>query len=309
MKNSGTDTGRDFWQIDDDQDGRRIDNFLLSVTNLPRPLIYKLIRKGAIRTDEGKAKPSQRLISGQIVSISRAVLEREQQSAKGMTDTGRGWRNDQILHECDQYFVVDKPAGLPSQGGSRVTMSADQLCRAHGDNLRLCHRLDRGTSGVLCFAKTRVAATEFQNASRSASLDKVYIAVAWGDVNLLGRGNKMRINQPVQNKDQLVPAVSNIEVLCSVPEASLLKIRLETGRKHQIRQHLLQLGYPIVGDERYGHRNVANANKEIKMLMLHAYSMVLPNRQPVKAHLPFHFLSKVSELLRISEDEAISEIG
>ena len=193
-----------------------------------------------------------------------------------------------ILYEDSDLVVLDKPAGLvvhPAPGHAADTLVNALLhhcadLQGIGGELRpgIVHRLDKDTSGVLVVAKNEQAHAALVAQFSSHSIRKEYLALVWGapkkpsgTVELpIGRHPVHRQKMAVTEKGR--SAVTHYEVLAAGPLASLLRVRIETGRTHQIRVHLAHLGHPVVGDATYGRaRHDLPADLEIPRQMLHAH--------------------------------------
>jgi 23S rRNA pseudouridine1911/1915/1917 synthase len=174
-----------------------------------------------------------------------------------------------IVFEDDSVIVVDKPAGLLTMGTETersntlyATLRAYLNCRKPAEKVFIVHRLDREASGLLVFAKTVEAKEQLQNQFKDHSAGRVYTAVAEGRVlpeqftirSLLTENAAFRVYSTANSRTGK-PAVTHVRVLKSNARTSLLEVRLETGRKHQIRVHLAERGHPIVGDKVYGSRS------------------------------------------------------
>jgi 23S rRNA pseudouridine1911/1915/1917 synthase len=173
-----------------------------------------------------------------------------------------------VVFEDDRVLVVDKPAGLLTMGTeTERTKTLYAMLRAHMNSKRpaekifIVHRLDREASGLLVFAKTEQAKEHLQNQFKDHSAGRVYAAMAEGRVlpeqftirSILAENSAFRVYS-TKNSATGKPAVTHVRVLKRNAKTSMLEVRLETGRKHQIRVHLAERGHPIVGDKVYGSR-------------------------------------------------------
>ena len=193
-----------------------------------------------------------------------------------------------VLHEDSDLIVLDKPAGLvvhPAPGHAADTLVNALLhhcadLQGIGGELRpgIVHRLDKDTSGVLVVAKNEPTHAALVAQFAAHSIRKEYLALAWGTPKKpagtvalpVGRHPVHRQKMAVTEKGR--SAVTHYEVLAAGPLASLLRVRIETGRTHQIRVHLAHLGHPVVGDATYGRtRHGLPAELKISRQMLHAH--------------------------------------
>ena len=205
-------------------------------------------------------------------------------------------RLPEILYEDDSIVVIDKPAGLLTMAtAAENTRTAYAMLRAHlngrkpPEKLFIVHRLDREASGLLVFAKTAESKERLQNQFKDHSAGRQYVAVVEGRLkeNALTVRSYLTENAvyrvySTQNRKVGKLAVTHVKVLKRSSKMSLVEIRLETGRKHQIRVHLADQGHPIVGDTAY-----AGASKATRRLALHAERLDFTH--PVNGrHMTFH---------------------
>ncbi len=284
MATSGAKTAARLVTVDADSAGRRLDNFLLSeLKGMPRTRIYRLIRKGEVRVNKGRSKPTARLEEGDIVRIP-PVLNIAPEVGRGAapvaTPRNVDWIRALILHEDEHLLVLDKPAGLAVHGGSGISLGAIELLRAARPDchyLELVHRLDRDTSGCLLVAKKRSALRSLHEQLREGRVRKEYLALLSG----AWEGDAREVDFPLvvehrQNGERHVRtgadgkvALTRFFPLERFANAVLCRVELLTGRTHQIRVHAAAIGYPVAGDNRYG---IVGAENEIKAdrLFLHA---------------------------------------
>ena len=183
-----------------------------------------------------------------------------------------------ILFEDDAVVVVDKPAGLltiATETERERTLYAALRARANAkkppQKIFIVHRLDREASGLLVFAKTIEAKEKLQEQFKSHSAGRRYLAVVEGQVkgedfsirSYLAENAAFRVYS-TRNKREGRLAITHVRVVKRNPKTTRVQVRLETGRKHQIRVHLAERGHPIVGDKAYGSRS-----NPIRRLALH----------------------------------------
>ena len=206
-----------------------------------------------------------------------------------------------IIWQDQDIVLIDKRAGLASQGGAGVGRSVDQeLSEQLGQKIYLCHRLDKETSGLLLCAKSSAAANKWSRLVGEKSVKKEYKAFCFG----VPKSPSGKIALPINEKGGPKPALTFYELektfgadeLCGFGDAplSIMRLSLGTGRTHQIRIHLAQSGLPIVGDDKYGDFKLNKAAKRdlaIKRLCLRAFRLTLPLPQgPRVFELPCDFL-------------------
>jgi len=303
-----------------DEDGMRLDRWF--GTHFPQvsfSALQKLIRTGQVRVDSGRVKTSTRLASGQQVRIPPvefASAAAKPESRASAADAA--YLRDLILYEDDDLYVFNKPAGLASQGGSGTKRHMDGLLKSlpnkKGEAPRLVHRLDRDTSGCLVVAKTRAAAAHFGEVFKGRAARKIYWAIVVGNPNpKQGRISCFLLKRPGQHGDEqmvVVPdgtpdAVHSVTYYSTTDTAAQkfawVTLKPMTGRTHQLRVHMAELGTPILGDPRYF--NIENFERPEALgdgLHLHARRITLPLRSgdilDVSAPLPPHMLTTFDAL-------------
>ena len=157
--------------VTSDQTGQRIDNFLMGLLKtVPRSLVYRLLRTGQVRVNKGRVKPSCKLRDGDIIRVPPVTVSDDKVVHLPVTLLEQIEKC--VLHQCDNWIVINKPHGLAVHGGSGVKFGVVDLLQKVFDNDRisLVHRLDRETSGCLVFAKNRLAATHFQRALKDGQV-------------------------------------------------------------------------------------------------------------------------------------------
>jgi len=251
--------------ISPNQGRERLDKFLTQqIANLSRARIQELIASGNVTIDGKPVKASHLISPGESIEI--IVLRRP---APEMVAEDIPLR---IVYEDAYLVVIDKPAGMvvhPAFANYTGTLANallfhfDKLSASGGtDRPGIVHRLDKDTSGLLVVAKHDHTHAALSEQFREKSAEREYYAVAWGKFRpkngrvetFLKRSEKDR-TRIVVHKSEGRWAVTNYETLEEFVFASLVRLRLETGRTHQIRVHLSHLGHPVFGDATYGGRN------------------------------------------------------
>ena len=261
-----------------DDAGRRLDNFLLARVEVPRQVVYRWVRTGQVRVNRGRAKPSDRLRAEDEVRIPPHRSE-----GRGHSDSPVPDITIPVLHEDDDLLVVNKPAGLAVHGGSRIRFGLIDVLRQHrGEDgfLELAHRLDRGSSGCLVLARNRGALLNVQSQFRKRAVRKIYWALVAGQwpEQIREIRQPLRINRHHARHRKAVVDEKGMEThsrfrpLEQFVRSCLVEARIETGRTHQIRVHASEAGCPVVGDDRYGNRQVNGWAREqgFRRLFLHA---------------------------------------
>jgi 23S rRNA pseudouridine955/2504/2580 synthase len=272
-------------EIGPERDGQRIDNALVTMLKgVPKSMIYRLLRTGQVRVNGKRAKPDTRLTAGDMLRIPPVrVAERPDRAGPATGQVAEV--AEAIIFEDKHFLVIDKPSGVASHGGSGVSHGAIELLRAARpqDHLELVHRLDRDTSGVLVFAKTRAGLTGLQAAIRGSEVTKQYLCL------MLGHPSKAKfdVNAPLlksvlQGGERMVrvaengkPSLTFFREMEQYPSARLMQATLGTGRTHQIRVHAAHIGHPLAGDPKYGDREMNKRFREMGLnrMFLHASHM------------------------------------
>jgi 23S rRNA pseudouridine1911/1915/1917 synthase len=297
-------------------DGVRLDAFL--ARHLPagsRRRARAAIAAGAVLVNGRPGRKSQALHPGDVVQADLSVLDREPAPQPDLPVP--------ILYEDEAVVAVDKPSGMPSvalRAGDRNTVANFLLGRypeVHrigdvGFEAGLVHRLDTATSGVLLAARTQAAWQALRSQFRTRRADKLYLAVALGDLAQRGtiatpiahrphRAREMCVcAQPAQARAlRARPAVTRYRPLRRGGAATLLAICIPTGVRHQIRVHLASIGHPVVGDGLYGPRHSELAAGR---LLLHAARLGISHpgsgrRLVLRSRLPDDFRKALTGLV------------
>jgi len=265
-------------EVGEEGAAQRIDNYLLRrLKGVPKSHVYRILRSGEVRVNSARVRPDYRLRGGDRVRVPPVRL-----GEPAARPAPRPLALP-IVHEDAVLLVVDKPAGVAVHGGSGVSYGVIESLRAERPEakvLELAHRLDRDTSGLLMIAKKRSALVELHRMLREGEVEKIYVAAVKGPWSGGAREIRERLHKFVSASGERrvsvsregVAAVTRIRPLAVCGEASLLELRLLTGRTHQIRVHLAHAGHPVLGDQKYGdfELNRTLAKQGVKRLFLHA---------------------------------------
>jgi 23S rRNA pseudouridine955/2504/2580 synthase len=245
-------------RVNPEQAGQRIDNFLITyLKGVPRSHVYRILRSGEVRVNKGRVKPSYRLLRNDEIRIPPLRIRRL--AALAIPDHVPAVLEEAVLLEDDDLIVLNKPASIAVHGGSGLTfgvIEALRQARPHAPILELVHRLDRDTSGCLLIAKSRTALGELHALLRTGGLSKHYTALLahpW-------QGGARAVSAPVARGGKIggivhaegKQAKSLFRPLRRFEQATLMEVRIATGRMHQIRLHAAHIGHPVAGDKRYG---------------------------------------------------------
>jgi 23S rRNA pseudouridine955/2504/2580 synthase len=275
-------------QIAADHDGQRLDNFLMSqLKGVPRSMIYRIIRKGEVRVNGGRSKPTHKLALGDEVRVP-PVRTGEKAGPARIPDSVMQRLAEAEIYRSDDLIVIDKPAGLAVHAGSGLSFGVIEAMRQlHGaPELELVHRLDRETSGCLVLARNRQALLSLQEVFAGNQIDKRYLALVpapWPhgrvEVDAPLRKNVQRGGERMVEVDETGKAARTEFVdLERYGPATMVEARLFTGRTHQIRVHAAHIANPVAGDGKYGDKkfNARLAQLGLKRLFLHAHRLTLP---------------------------------
>ena len=266
--------------VDEDFNDSRLDRwFKQKVINLPHSLIEKIIRQNKIKVNKKKIKSSHRLRTGDVVEVfdinKFKPIDNNEKIKYLPKKKEIGSYDKYVLEDNENFIVINKPTGLPVQSGTKSLKNIIDILKntKYFENSKpfIVHRLDKETSGILIIAKNRKFAQLFTSLFRLRKIHKTYLAIVYGKVNKsikIMRDNLIYIEK---NKKITQKAISNLKIIRSGEDYTFLELNPITGRKHQLRKQLLNIGNPIVGDDKY----FLNNRKRIKIrnLMLHAHKI------------------------------------
>ncbi len=281
--------------IGDEEQGQRLDNFLIRrCKGVPKSHIYRILRSGEVRVNSKRVDATYRLCAGDSLRIPPIRIAVRPQNE--IDEVAKQRVDLPVIFEDEAMLVIDKPEGIAVHGGSGVSFGVIEALRRQRPQakfLELAHRLDRETSGILLVGKKRLALTALHDMFREhgAGADKRYLVLVKGrwmnntqHVKLplhkyLTESGERRVSVDAQGK----ASHTVFRLLARWPEMSLLEAQLKTGRTHQIRVHLSHLGFPILGDEKYGDfvLNKALRPLGLRRMALHAWRMAF--RHPLTA--------------------------
>ena len=251
--------------------------FKHNVSDLPQSFLEKLIRKNKIKVNKKKTKTKYRVQLNDIIEVfnfdkikhkNKTEIKKYKPSEKEKKVYGNF-----IIENNDNFVVINKPAGIPVQSGTKSFKNIIDILKntEYFNNSKpyIVHRLDKETSGVMLIAKNREYAQLFTSLFRIRKIHKLYIAVTHGTVNSKLQIMKDDLVLYEKNRKIIQKAISYIKVLKSNNKYSFVELKPITGRKHQLRKQLFNIGHPVVGDDKYSFKN----EKKNKNLLLHAYKI------------------------------------
>jgi 23S rRNA pseudouridine955/2504/2580 synthase len=287
----------------------RLDRFLRrEVPGLTQGVLQKLLRTGKIKLNGARAEANSRLAEGDLLRVPEiappVAIPHERHVVK-MDPARIKELEGMIIYQDEAVIALNKPAGLAVQGGSGIAVHVDGMLDAlrkdEDERPKLVHRLDRDTSGILLLARSAQVARKLSTLFRSRNVEKIYWALLSGvPETLQGRidlplkrvefGNVSRAEPATRKDPEAQSAVTEYRVLDHAGKKfSLVELRPQTGRMHQLRAHCLALGTPILGDAAYGG---IFAEGFADQLHLHARKLVAPHPDggvlTLEAALPAH---------------------
>ena len=269
------------YEVEKDFHNTRFDRwFKNKVLDIPQGLIEKIIRKNQAKVNGKKTKSSYRVQENDVIEIFN--IEKVKKTEKNLitqyipSNTEKEKYDDFIIENNENFIVINKPAGIAVQSGTKSFKNVVDTLREtkYFENSKpfIVHRLDKETSGILIVAKTREYAQLFTSLFRIRKIHKIYLAVVYGEVS--DEIKVLEDNLILYEKERKIiqKATSYIKILKGHSEYSLLELRPITGRKHQLRKQLYNIGNSIIGDDKYYVKRGKDFIKS-KNLMLHAYEI------------------------------------
>ena len=256
--------------------------FKANIIDLPQSLIEKILRINKIKINRKKIKSSYRVQTGDIIEIydisKFKVTDRPKITKYKPTRKEVNLYDDYILENNDNFVVINKPRGIAVQAGTKSFRNIIDVLKdsKYFENRKpyIVHRLDKETSGVLIVAKNREYAQLFTSLFRIRKIHKTYIALIYGKVSKDITTLKDDLITIDNGKKIFQKAISHIRILKTSTDYSYVELNPITGRKHQLRKQLYNIGNPIIGDDKYFiDRRADKIKNKSKNLLLHAYKI------------------------------------
>ena len=307
------------FSVSEDDDGIRLDRwFKRHQPEISFNMVSRWARTGQLRLDGKRVAPGDRIVAGQEIRIPPAEAEPQRPRAASpkrstLTSEEVELVRSLVIHEDEHAFVLNKPPGLATQGGTKTTNHLDRLLDGlsdqSGNRPKLVHRLDKDTSGALLVARTARAAAFFSKSFSGRTARKVYWALVIGvpsaDEGLIDAplakqpgtgGEKMHISEEhglaARTRWRVIDRAGN--------RAAWVELKPLTGRTHQLRAHMAAIGHPIVGDGKYGGADSFLTGGISRKLHLHARQLKIDKPGggsiDVTAELPDHFAQSLDML-------------
>jgi 23S rRNA pseudouridine955/2504/2580 synthase len=269
------------FEVEKDFHNTRFDRwFKNKVLDIPQGLIEKIIRKNQAKVNGKKTKSSYRVQENDVIEIFN--IDKIKKTEKNLitqyipSPTERDKYDDFIIENNENFIVINKPSGIAVQSGTKSFKNVVDTLREtkyfEESKPYIVHRLDKETSGILIVAKTREYAQLFTSLFRIRKIHKTYLAVVYGEVSKEIKVLEDDLVLYEKERKIVQKATSYIKILKSSSDYSLLELRPITGRKHQLRKQLYNIGNSIIGDDKYYVKRGKDFIKS-KNLMLHAYEI------------------------------------
>ena len=266
--------------VDKSFNGMRIDRFIRNhLGKIPQGLIEKNLRNGKLKLNQKKVKSSQKVKTGDKLNIYNLNFEEKIEQLKKKYNPSNEIikeNEDLIIENNDNFVVLNKQSGISVQGGTKSKKNIiDIFAKSNlfkDEKPYSVHRLDKDTSGVFIIAKNRETAQLLTSLFRLRKVYKTYLAICNGELILIDKGVIKDDLIRFENKKKIVEkAETKYEILDKNNNATFIQLNPITGRKHQLRKQLFNLGNSIIGDKKYNSTNNSKINN--KNLMLHSYEI------------------------------------
>ena len=268
------------FKVEKDYQGSRFDKwFKIQVIDIPHSLIEKIIRQNKVKVNKKKTRSSYRVKEGDIVDVYdigkiKPIIKKKAETYKPNKQEVSQYKNN-IIENNENFVIVNKPAGIPVQSGTKSFKNIVDILKntKYFEKYKpyIVHRIDKETSGLLIVAKNRKFAQLLTSLFRIRKIHKTYIAITYGKVLYHSKTLQDNLITFEKNKKISQKAITHLKTLKSNSTYSYVELKPITGRKHQLRKQLLNIGNPIIGDDKYFITKIRN--KKFKNLMLHAHKV------------------------------------
>lgn len=288
-------------KVNSDNEGRRIDNYLLSIyKSVPKSKIYKIIRKGEVRVNSSRVKAHYKLCLNDLIRIPPNL---DTQESKNNIIEAKHINNyvSDILYEDTNYLILNKNKGISVHAGTKNIIGLIDVVRnKFGENIDLCHRLDKDTTGCIVFAKNKKSVKHFNEALKNQSVTKTYNAILVGNLK-----NNIKIDKPIYKDDpqKIKNSLSKFKIVKTSDNFTFVEVQIFSGRTHQIRIHASSINHPVLFDDKYGDQTINKSltNLSNTKIALHSKSIIFndlnSNLIEVNAELPPNFVYMIDELI------------
>ena len=307
------------FKVSDDDDGIRLDRwFKRNQPDVSFNIVSRWARTGQLRLDGKRVAPGDRILAGQEIRVPPAEAQPQQSrperpKPKALNPDEAEFVRSLVIYQNDHAFVLNKPPGLATQGGTKTSQHLDRLLDGLADEAgnrpKLVHRLDKDTSGALLVARSARAAAFFSRSFSGRTAKKIYWALIVGvpsaDEGLVDAplakqpgtgGEKMHVDeehgQPAKTRWRVIDRAGN--------RAAWVELQPLTGRTHQLRAHMAAIGHPIVGDGKYGGPDSFLTGGISRKLHLHARRLRIDSpaggKIDVTAELPDHLAQSLETI-------------
>ncbi len=284
--------------VDNTFSGMRIDRFLRKYfVSIPQSLIERNLRNGKIKLNNKKIKSSTKVKNNDLIELYNFNIKKSPIAKKEKykpSNTIIKENEDFIIENNENFIVINKQAGISVQGGTKSKKNLIDIFSNSeifkDDKPYSVHRLDKETSGVFLIAKNRPTAQLLTSLFRLRKVYKTYIAICHGEININEQGVlKNNLTRYDDRKKIIENAETHYEILDKNRNSTFVQLRPITGRKHQLRKQLFNIGHSIIGDKKY---NSKIEKKNNKNLMLHSYEIkfkINENKYTFRATPPTYF--------------------
>ena len=278
-------------KVDANNDQRRLDNFLTyKFPNLPKSKIYSMIRKGEIRINSKRCEAKTKISLGDEIRLPPYLeSEKRDNHFKYLPAKIKKLIKNAIIFDDDDFIVINKPEGISVHGGTGQKFSLIDGVRSiySSNDIDLCHRLDKETSGCIVLSKNKLFLKHFNGLLRTKKITKTYLAIICGklkksmtvtDKLIARRRNNIKTSMVDDSGKEALSIFNPIRIYKNY---TLVEIEILTGKLHQIRAHAESIKHPVLGDFKYGNINLFKEfyrlHPTFKRLALHSQSIAFLN--------------------------------